>query len=90
MNGIRHHVTDTKPTSDQDWDAKEEMVLGVLEMYCQKDIWTTVSDNTKFSTCKAKWVEIKYIYGGVGSMSSFNTWVALTSTTLNKSNPMLP
>jgi hypothetical protein len=89
MNGLRCHVTDTKPTSNQDWDAEEEMVLGVLEMYCQKDIWTTVSDDAKFGTCKDKWAEIKHVYGGVGSMFSFNTWVTLTSTALDKSNPML-
>ena len=58
---------------DKDSLAKEEMVLGVLEMYTQKDVWTSVADNTKFATCKQKWEEIKCIYGGVGSMSSFNT-----------------
>ena len=49
-----------------------------------------VSDDSKFDTCKAKWVEIKHVYRGVGSMSSFNTWVALTSTALDESTPMLP
>jgi hypothetical protein len=89
MNGLRCHVTDTKPDSDAEWDDKEEMVLGVLEMYCQKDVWTTVADDSKFKTCKDKWAEIKRVYGGVGSMSSFNTWVALTSTALDESSPML-
>jgi hypothetical protein len=89
MNGLRCHVTDTKPDSDVEWDDKEEMVLGVLEMYCQKDVWTTVANDSKFKTCKDKWAEIKRVYGGVGSMSSFNTWVALTSTALDESSPML-
>ena len=97
MNGVRTHITDDKPSPDKakpdlvtDWEAKEEIVLGILEMYCQKDVWTTVSDDSKSDTCKAKWVEIKRVYGGVGSMSSFNTWVALTSTTLDESTLMLP
>ena len=97
MNGVRMHITDDKPSPDKakpnlvtDWEAKEEIVLGILEMYCQKDVWTTVSDDSKFDTCKAKWVEIKCVYGGVGSMSSFNTWVALTSTTLDELTLMLP
>ena len=63
--------------------------LGILEMYTQKDVWTSIADNTKFATCKQKWEEIKCIYRGVGSMSSFNTWVALTSTTLGNSSSML-
>ena len=65
------------------------MILGILEIYCQKDVWTTVLNDAKFGTYKDKWVEIKHVYGGVGSMSSFNTWVALTSTALDESNPML-
>ena len=96
MNGVRTHITDDKPSPDKakpdlvtDWEAKE-IVLGILEMYCQKDVWTMVLDDSKFDTCKAKWVEIKRIYGGVGSMSSFNTWVALTSTALDESTLMLP
>src|ERR1700755_894434 len=75
MNGLRSHVTDDKPTGDKEWDAKEEMVLGVLEMYCQKDVWTAASNDSKFSTCKDKWAELKRVYGGVGSMSFFSTWV---------------
>jgi hypothetical protein len=39
---------------------------------------------------KLKWDEIKKVYGGIGSMSSFNTWVALTGTALDDSTPMLP
>ena len=58
-------------------------------MYCQKDIWQTVQDDSKFNTSKAKWEELKRVHGGVGSMSSFNTWVALTSTALDESSPML-
>ena len=73
MNGLKNHLIILQPSSDADWDNKEEMVLGVLEMYCQKDVWTSVSDDTKFKTCKLKWEELKRIYGGVGSMSSFNT-----------------
>ena len=89
MNGLKNHLTEDKVSGDAEWDAKEEMVLGVLEMYTQKDVWTSVSDDTKHATCKAKWEEIKRIYGGIGSMSSFNTWVALTSTALDDSSPML-
>src|SRR5882757_140933 len=89
MNGLKNHLISLQPSSDTDWDNKEEMVLGVLEMYCQKDVWTSISDDTKFKTCKLKWEELKRIYGGVGSMSSFNTWVALTSTSLDESTPML-
>ena len=58
-------------------------------MYTQKDVWTSIADDTKFATCKQKGEEIKCIYGGVGSLSSFNSWVALTSTTLDDSSLML-
>jgi gag-polypeptide of LTR copia-type len=54
-----------------------------------KDILTSINE-TKHTTCKAKWDEIKHIYGGVGSMSLFNTWVALMSTALDEQNPLLP
>ncbi len=92
MNGLKNHITEEKPAvdPDKDWDAKQEIILGVLEMYCQKDVWTSVCDDSKFTSCKAKWDELKRIYGGIRSMSSFNTWVALTSTALDESTPMLP
>ena len=90
MNGLRTHITAEKDAADKDWDAAEEMLLGVLEMYTQKDIWTTVSDDTVFKTCKAKWEELQRAYGGVGSMSAFNSWVSLTGTALDESAPMLP
>src|SRR5260221_2814354 len=92
MNGLKNHITEEKPAidPDKDWDAKQEIILGVLEMYCQKDVWTSVCDDSKFTSCKAKWDELKCIYGGIRSMSSFNTWVALTRTALDESTPMLP
>ena len=92
MNGLKNHITEEKPATDpdKDWDAKQEIVLGVLEMYCQKDVWTSVSDDSKFASSKAKWDELKRVYGGIGSMSSFNTWTALTSTALDESSPILP
>ena len=93
MNGLKKHITDTKDSNNTKWDSKEEIILGVLEMYCQKDIWTTVTDNSvdsKVKMCKEKWEKLKTIYGGIGSMSLFNTWVALTSTALDDSTPMLP
>jgi hypothetical protein len=48
MNGLKLHLTQDKPADTTtavatDWDAKEEIILGVLEMYCQKDVWTSVS-----------------------------------------------
>ena len=64
--------------------------MGVLEMYTQKDVWTSVSDDSVFKTCKAKWEELQHIYGGVGSMSVFNSWVSLTGTALDESSLMLP
>ena len=66
------------------------MLLGMFEIFTQKDVWTTVSNDQKFNTCKKKWNELKCIYGGIGSMSTFNTWSALTSTSLEESSPMLP
>ena len=86
----KKHITDTKDSNDTEWDSKEEIILGVLEMYCQKDIWTTVADNSvnsKVKTCKEKWEKLMTVYGGIGSMSSFNTWVALTSTALEPTQP---
>jgi hypothetical protein len=93
MNGLKNHIAieNPDPTDNdktKDWDAKQDMVLGILKMYCQKDIWTSVGDNVKFKTCKLKWDELKRIYKGVGSMSSFNTWVALTGTALDEASPM--
>jgi hypothetical protein len=38
MNGLRKHVTAKKTDTDKDWDMTEEMLLGILEMYTQKDI----------------------------------------------------
>ncbi|SRR6266851_11711 len=35
MNGLRKHVTAKKTDADKDWDATEEMLLGILEMYTQ-------------------------------------------------------
>ena len=95
MNGLKNFITEENPNpSDEDktkdWDAKQDMVLGVLEMYCQKDVWTLVADDSKFKSCKTKWDEIKRVYGGVGSMSSFNTWVALTGTALDEASPIQP
>jgi len=31
------HITAKKDTADKDWDMAEEMLLGILEMYTQKD-----------------------------------------------------
>ena len=90
MNGLKTHILDTKPASDKDWDTREEMVLGILAMYCQKDVWTSVSDDSKFRTCKSKWEELQKLYGGIGSMSMFNSWMAITNATLDDSTPLLP
>lgn len=68
MNGLKNHLTESPPATatttnasglittviDKDWVAKEEMVLGVLKMYTQKDVWTTVSNDSMYKTCKAK------------------------------------
>ena len=92
MNGLKALITEDKTSTDTDWDRKEEIILGILEIYCQKDVWTTVADDSndsKFKTCKTKWAELKRIYGGIGSMSSFNTWVTLTSTALDELSLML-
>ena len=60
MNGLWKHITkDTHSTDDKDWDTVEEMLLGILEMYTQKDVWTTVADDTQFTSCKQKWDELK-------------------------------
>jgi len=89
MNGLKTHILDTKPASDKDWDTREEMVLGILAMYCQKDVWTSVSDDSKFRTCKSKWEELQKLYGGIGSMSTFNFWMAITNATLDDLTPLL-
>jgi hypothetical protein len=38
MNGLKNHLTDEKKDNDKEWDSKEEIILGVLEMYTQKDV----------------------------------------------------
>jgi len=91
MNSLKAHIMrDTLTSGDTEWSSKEEIILGVLEMYCQKDIWTSVSVSTKLQTCKLKWDKLKELYEGIRSMSMFNTWVALTSTMLDESTSMLP
>ncbi|KAI0277973.1 hypothetical protein BC826DRAFT_976469 [Russula brevipes] len=90
MNGQCKHVTSDPDSGDKEWDTVEEMILGVLEMYVQKDVWTFVADESKFGTCKLKFEELKHIYGGAGSMSTFNTWISLTSTILDETSPMFP
>ena len=96
LNNVRKHITETSPNTsadpnkDPNWDTVEEMLLGMLEMYVQKDVWTRVADDSKFTTLKAKWDELKRAYGGVGAMSTFNSWVSLTSTKLDENSPLLP
>jgi hypothetical protein len=90
LNGLKDHITSEQATPTAPWTESEELVLGVFEMYTQKDVWNTVSDDIKFKTCKSKWDELKKVYGGVGSMSAFNNWIALTGTSLDESKPMLP
>jgi hypothetical protein len=89
MNRLRKHVTAKKTNANKDWDMTEEMLLGILEMYTQKDVWTSISDDSMFKTCKAKWEELQCISRGIRSMSAFNSWVSLMGTTLDKSSPML-
>jgi hypothetical protein len=82
MNKLRLHLTNDKPdNAPTAWHSKEELILSVLKMYCQKDV--------EFGTCKLKWTELKHIHRGVESMSFFNTWVTLISTTLDNSSPIL-
>ena len=60
MNGLQKHIIDLKPARDHPgWDPAKKMLLSILEMYMQKDIWTVVSDDTKFGMCKKKWKELK-------------------------------
>ena len=57
MNGLKAHLTEDEPSNDAEWDKKEDIILGVLEMYCQKDVWTSVADDSedsKFKSCKLK------------------------------------
>ena len=90
INGLRMHITAEKDATDKDWDTAAKMLLDVLEMYTQKDIWTTIFDNTTFKTCKVKWEELQCAYGGIRFMSTFNSWVSLTGTALDELVPMLP
>jgi hypothetical protein len=91
MNGLKTYITSaTANTNNKDWDTNQEIIKGILEVYIQKDVWAAVADDTKFKTVKAKLDELKHIYGGVGAMSTFNSWAALTGTVLNDATPMLP
>ena len=94
MNGLRDHISIGSKPSDANqaaiWVAEEGMLLGVLEVYTKKDVWSSVNDDTKLDMCKKKWDELQCIYGGASSMSTFNTWTALTGTSLDESSPMLP
>ena len=81
MNGLRNHISIGSKPLDADqaaiWVAEEGMLLGVLEVYTKKDVWSSVNDDTKLDTCKKKWDKLQHIYGGAGSMSTFNTWAAV-------------
>ena len=90
MNGVKNHTTEAVDEDDENWDATEEMILSVFEMYTKKEVWASVVDDTTFAGCKAKWDKLKQIYGGIGSISLFNNWVTLTGTTFDKASPMLP
>ena len=97
MNGLKKHITDTKDSNDTgEWDSKEEIILGVLEMYCQKDVPGPLSQRTTLLIQKSKHARRNgrnlstHLHGGIGSMSSFNTWVALMSTALDNSTPDAP
>ena len=90
MNGLKNYIKSTTDTSDQEWDKNQEVLKGVLEMYIQKEIWARVAEDSKFKTIKDKWDELQRIYGGVGAMSTFNSWVSLTGTALNDNTPLLP
>jgi hypothetical protein len=91
MNGLKTYITSvTTDTNNKDWDTNQEIIKGILEVYIQKDVWAAVADDTKFKTVKAKLDELKRIYGGVGTMSTFNSWAALTGTLLNDATLMLP
>ena len=65
MNSLKKHLISDKDANGKEWNNKEEMILSILEMYTQKDIWTSVSNETKFTTCKEKWKEIKNLYEGL-------------------------
>jgi hypothetical protein len=90
MNRMKKHTTAAMDAADTNWGTTEEMLLGVFKMYTKKEVWASVADDTKFAGCKAKWDKLKHVYRGIGSMSSFNNWVALTGTTFDESSPMLP
>jgi hypothetical protein len=90
INGLKNYILSTADTTDIDWDKNQEVLKGVLEMYIQNEVWARVAEDSKFKTIKGKWNELKHIYGGIGAMSTFNSWVALTGTTLNDNVPMLP
>ena len=94
MNRLHDHISIRSKPSDADqaaiWVAEEGMLLGLLEVYTKKDVWSSVNNDTKLDTCKKKWDKLQHIYSGASSMSTFNTWAALTGTSLNKSSPMLP
>ena len=78
MNRLCDHISIRSKLSDANqaaiWVAEEGMLLGVLEVYTKKDVWSSVNDDTKLDTCKKKWDELQHIYGGASSMSTFNTW----------------
>ena len=90
MNGLRDHVLRPAPaTPSANWGAQEGMLLGILEVYIQKDVWIAVASDTAFPMYKAKWDKLKCIYGGVSQMSTLNVWISLTGTALDESKPML-
>ena len=91
LNNARHHLTEaSRPPNDPVWDVAEEKLLGMMQIYTRKDVWLSVADDSKFPSVKTKWEELKRVYGGVGAMSTFNSWMSLTSTKLDENAPFHP
>ena len=85
--GYREHLTDDPPSPPDDvkWLKEDDRLCGSLELYINRDVLSQIPDS-KFKTAKKKWVELRRLYGGLGSMVTFNIWSELSDFKLDESS----
>jgi transposase InsO family protein len=84
--GHRDHITEDPPSPPDQakWLKDDDKLCGSLELYINRDVLSQIPDS-KFKTVKAKWNELKRLYGGMASMVTFNLWRELANFRLDES-----
>jgi len=84
--GHRDHIIEDPPSGPDQakWLKDDDKLCGSLELYINRDVLSQIPDS-KFKTVKAKWNELKRLYGGMASMVTFNLWRELANFRLDES-----